>query len=330
LSFKFTLVITFVALAILIVFFLGAVSHFDFATNALNIEPGPGNSAFLPFGVAGILASLPFAIWFFLAIEQLPLAAEEAHDPKRDMPRGLLLGILTLITLAFLTLFLSAGMAPGAKEIGTSTEPLFLGFQTIFGDGIGVKLLAVTAAAGLIASFHAIIYAYGRNIYSLARAGYFPKWLSVTHGERKTPHVALFAGAALGFLVALAMQFSGSKLVGAALLNMAVFGAMISYIMQLASFILLRSKLPGIERPFVSPLGVPGAALALVIAIVTFVSLFFNPDYLPGVWGCAIWFLIGIAYFGLYGRHHLVKSPEEAFAIGHRSRKSGAVPGMAD
>ena len=175
------------------------------------------------------------------------------------MPRGLLLGLLTLIALAFLTLFLSAGIAPGAKEVGSSTEPLFLGFQTIFGDGIGVKVLAMIAAAGLIASFHAIIYAYGRNIYSLARAGYFPKWLSVTHGERKTPHVALFAGALLGFVVALAMQYSGSKLVGAALLNMAVFGAMISYIMQLLSFILLRSKLPHIERPFVSPLGVPGA-----------------------------------------------------------------------
>jgi ethanolamine permease len=330
LSFKFTLVITFIALAILIVFFVGAISHFDFAANALNIEPGPGGSAFLPFGLAGITAALPFAIWFFLAIEQLPLAAEEAHDPKRDMPRGLLLGLLTLIALAFLTLFLSAGIAPGAKEVGSSTEPLFLGFQTIFGDGIGVKVLAMIAAAGLIASFHAIIYAYGRNIYSLARAGYFPKWLSVTHGERKTPHVALFAGALLGFVVALAMQYSGSKLVGAALLNMAVFGAMISYIMQLLSFILLRSKLPHIERPFVSPLGVPGAVLALVIAVVTLISLFLNPEYRPGVWGCAIWFLVGIAYFGLYGRRHLVKSPEEAFAIGHRSKGRATAPGLAD
>ena len=260
----------------------------------------------------------------------MPLAAEEAHDPKRDMPRGLCSGLLTLIALAFLTLFLSAGIAPGAKEVGSSTEPLFLGFQTIFGDGIGVKVLAMIAAAGLIASFHAIIYAYGRNIYSLARAGYFPKWLSVTHGARKTPHVALFAGALLGFVVALAMQYSGSKLVGAALLNMAVFGAMISYIMQLLSFILLRSKLPHIDRPFVSPLGVPGAIVALIIAVVTLISLFLNPEYRPGVWGCAIWFLIGTAYFGLYGRRHLVKSPEEAFAIGHRSKSGATAPGMAD
>ncbi len=62
--------------------------------------------------------------------------------------------------------------------------------------------------------------------------------------------------------------------------------------------------------------------------VVTPVSLFLNPEYRPGIWGCAIWFLTGTACFGRYGRHHLVKSQEEAFAIGHRS-KSETVPGLA-
>jgi ethanolamine permease len=101
---------------------------------------------------------------------------------------------------------------------------------------------------------------------------------------------------------------------------MAVFGAMVSYIMQLLSFILLRIRLPHIERPFVSPLGIAGAAVALAIAAVTLVFLFVNPDYRPGVWGCAIWFLTGIVWFALHGRRHLVKSPEEAFAINERAR----------
>jgi ethanolamine permease len=100
--------------------------------------------------------------------------------------------------------------------------------------------------------------------------------------------------------------------------------------MQLLSFILLRSKLPHIDRPFVSPLGVPGAIVALIIAVVTLISLFLNPEYRPGVWGCAIWFLIGTAYFGLYGRRHLVKSPEEAFAIDHRSKSGATAASMAD
>ena len=60
------------------------------------------------------LVELPFALWLYLGIEQLPLAAEESHDPKRDMPRGILYGLVTLIVVSFLTVVLSAGIAPGS------------------------------------------------------------------------------------------------------------------------------------------------------------------------------------------------------------------------
>ena len=321
-SFRFTVFITFLALAILAVFYIGAIPHFSWDW-ALNIAPEPGGSRWLPKGWMGVAAALPFAIWFYLAIEELPLAAEEAHDPQRDMPRGLLYGLLTLIVTAFLVLFLNAGIAPGAQAVGTSDEPLFLGFQTIFGDGIGAKLLALIAVAGLIASFHTIIFAYGRNIYSLSRAGYFPKWLSVTHGTRKTPHVALVAGAVLGYLVALGIYLlPQDSPVGAILLNMAVFGALISYIMQLLAFVLLRIRLPLIERPFVSPVGVPGAVGALVICAAALLFLFLNPDYNKGVLGAAVWYFLGLLYFGVYARKRLVKAPEEAFAESARAEGS--------
>ncbi|MEC7202020.1 MAG: amino acid permease, partial [Verrucomicrobiota bacterium] len=91
LTFRFTLVITFLALAVLGVFYIGALSHVDFSTWAFTIPPDPeveGSSVWLPKGWTGVLAALPFAIWFYLAIEELPLAAEEAHDPAKDMPRG--------------------------------------------------------------------------------------------------------------------------------------------------------------------------------------------------------------------------------------------------
>ena len=314
-SFRFTVFITLVALSILLIFYIGAVPHFSWA-NALDIEPMEGATRWLPRGLGGIAASLPFAIWFYLAIEELPLAAEESHDPKRDMPRGILLGLLTLIVCAFLTLFLNAGIAPGAAEVGLSDEPLLLGFQTIFGDGIGTKVLALLAVAGLIASFHTIIYAYGRNIYSLSRAGYFPHWLSVTTSKSQTPHLALVVGAVVGYVVALIIHFvpQGNP-VGAVLLNMAVFGAVIAYIMQMISFVLLRRRLPHIERPYRSRFGVPGAVVAAVIAGVTLIFLFINADYRMGVYGCALWFLAGVGYFGIHGRKTLVYSPEEEFAV---------------
>jgi ethanolamine permease len=309
------------ALAILLVFWAFALPKLELSKWALDIRPDAGKSVWFPKGALGVLASLPFAIWFFLGIEELPLAAEESHDPKRDMPRGILLGLVTLIACAFLTLITSAGIAPGAELLAKSNEPLFLGFQTLFGVGAGSKLLALIAVAGFIASFHTIIFAYGRQIYSLSRAGYFPRWLSLTHSTRRTPHVALWVGAALGYAVAYAIHRAGSgHPVGAVLLNMAVFGAVISYALQMLSFILLRVRRPNIERPFRSPVGVWGAAIAMAIAVVSLVSLFIaDPIYQKVVIGAAIWFALGLCYFAFYGRHHLVVAPEEEFAIRDRS-----------
>ena len=313
LSFRVSVIITLCALAILVVFYAGALPLFRL--NQWALEGG----GWLPKGWLGVLTALPFALWVYLGIEQLPLAAEESHDPVRDMPKGILLGLITLILCSFLTVILNAGIPPGASKVGVSTEPLFLGFRAIFGAGMGSRVLALFACTGLLASFHTIIYAYGRQIYSLSRAGYFPSWLSVTHGARKTPHRALVAGSALGFAAALAIQLAGqSSPVGAILLNMAVFGAVLAYILQMASFILLRRRFPAMIRPYVSPLGTAGAVVAMVIAAATLVALFANRDYNLGVIGAVIWFLAGIAYFAFYARHRLILSPEEEFALAQK------------
>jgi ethanolamine permease len=75
------------------------------------------------------LLELPFALWLYLGIEQLPLATEESHDPKQDMPRGILYGLVTLIAVSFLTVVLSVGMAPGAAKIAHRTSRCFSGFK---------------------------------------------------------------------------------------------------------------------------------------------------------------------------------------------------------
>jgi ethanolamine permease len=327
-SFRFTVAITLLALAILAVFYVGALAHLDLARFAFDIEPAPGESRWLPFGWRGVLGALPFAIWFYLAIEELPLAAEESHAPSRDMPRGILLGLLTLVVCAFLTLFLNTGIAPGARALGSSDEPLFEGLRTVFGSGLGTRLLALIAVAGLVASFHTIIFAYGRQIYSLSRAGYFPRWLSLTHGTRKTPWVALVAGALLGFAVALTIHTLPSEHpVGAVLLHMAVFGAVISYVLQMLSFLLLRRQLPDMPRPYRSRLGSAGAWIALLIAALTLVALFVSdPVYQKVVIGAALWYLLGLAYFAIYGRRRLVYAPEEEFALAAHEPQRGRTP----
>jgi ethanolamine permease len=317
LSFRFSVFIAMAALAVLAVFWIGAIPHLDFNRWALDVAPKAGGTRWLPGGWAGVMGALPFALWFYLAIEQLPLAAEESYEPRRDMPKGILYGLLTLVACSFLTLYVSVSISPGAAKVAESQEPLFLGFQTMFGSS--AKILAAVACIGLIASFHTVIFAYGRQIYSLSRAGYFPPWLSETHSKHKTPVRALIVGSALGLAAALAIYLSGQKgAVGAVLLNMAVFGAVIAYVLQMVSFILLRLKLPAIERPYVSPLGSAGALVAAIIALVTLVTLFINPEYNRSVLGAAVWFVLGIGYFALYARRRLVMSPEEEFALKHK------------
>ena len=185
------------------------IPDFD-AAKLTNIAPDAGQTSFLPFGWAGIFAALPFAIWFYLAIEELPLAAEESMDPKRDVPRGTMWGLWTLVIAAMGVLFLNTGVT-GAEEIRTAGEPLLDGFRVVLGSDTNAAVLGLFALTGLIASFHTIIYAYGRNIYSLSRAGYFPHWMSVTHGKRKTPYVALLLGGVVGYGLAslLALRLHG-------------------------------------------------------------------------------------------------------------------------
>jgi ethanolamine permease len=329
---RFTVIITVLALGVLAIFYVSALVSGEFDPSLWfnipqdwNGETGSlladGGGPFLPLGISGVFKALPFAIWFYLAIEEIPLAAEESMDPARDVPKGTIWGMHTLVITGALILLLNSGVDGGAGVIGLSGTPLFDGFIGIFGEGFAAEILALFGLIGLIASFFTIIYAYGRNTYSLSRAGYFPKFLSVTHGERNTPHVALIAGAVAGYLVALLVWYlsrqggTAAAQVVAALLYMAVFGAVISYAMQCLSFIMLRRRLPNINRPYRSKWGIPGAAIAGIIALVSLVTMFTNDDYRPGLYGVAAYYVLGVIYFAIAGRHRLVLSPEEEFAL---------------
>ena len=345
-SFKISVIVTLLALAVLAVFWVSAIPYADFSRWALNIAVGAdgklielpnGGGDFLPRGWTGVLAAMPFAVWLFLAIEELPLAAEESVDPKKDMPKGLIFGLFTLVFSALMIMFLNASIGMpserqlhGAFSLATSSEPLLDGFRVIYGTD-AARLLALFAVIGLIASFHAIIFAFGRQIYSLSRAGYYPAFMSVTHGSHKTPHVALITGALIGLCVITILWFArgaeaAEHTIGATLLNMAVFGAMISYALQGISFILLRRNMPDIERPYRSPFGIPGAALTILIAVVTLYFQLQDEAYRVGVYASLAWYIAGIIYFAAVGRHKLVLSPEEEFALtggshGHPERE---------
>jgi len=315
LTFKVSLIITLLAVAALLVFFVGVLATGSFHYSAaLNIPPDPGQSAFLPKGLYGIFACLPFAIWFLLAIEQLPLAAEESHDVVRDMPRALIFGIFTLVVLSLLTLVINSGIPGGAVAVAAAGAPLNLGFTAAFGAKATTTVLNLVTVTGLIASFHAIIYAYGRLLFALSRAGYLPRGLSVVSAHH-TPYRSLILGAVAGFGMCVLIQVFAQS-VGAALLNMAVFGSVISYAIVLVAYLKLAKSRPDLPRPYKSPLGVGGAWVALVLSLVCMGATFAAKDLRPGVYGTAIFIVVMFAYYWFYSRHRLVAhAPEEEVAL---------------
>lgn len=298
---KVMFVITAIALAGLIVFAIAAAGSFD-AANLTDIAPtdAAGASSFLPFGYLGIWAAVPFAIWFFLAIEGVPLAAEEAKDPSRNVPRGILAAMAVLLVTGSAVLVLAAGSG-GAQLISASGNPLV----EALGDTTMAKVVNYIGLAGLIASFSSIIYAYSRQLFALSRAGYLPKRLSVVN-SRKAPTLALVVPGVIGFILSLTGQ-------GAMLLNMAVFGAALSYVLMMISHIALRVREPDMPRPYRTPGGIVTTGFALVIAALAVVATFLV-DSTAATW-CLVVFAAFMAYFGIYSRHHLVaNSPDEEFA----------------
>jgi ethanolamine permease len=303
---KLMFVITAIAVVGLIVFVIAMVPEFD-ASNLTDIAAtdAGGASDFIPFGIAGILSAFVYGIWFFLAIEGVPLAAEETRDPKRDMPKGIIVGMLTLLVFAALILTLAPGGA-GSEALAGSDNPLPDALGIAHGDDAFVtEFVNYVGLAGLVASFFSIIFAYSRQLFALSRAGYLPRALSVTT-SRKTPAIALIVPGAIGFLLAAITED------GATMINIAVFGAAVSYVLMTLSHIVLRSKEPDLERPYRTPGGVATTGVAFVLAIAAVIATFFVDEKAAGI--TAGVFLVALAYFWFYSRHHLVAdAPEEEF-----------------
>jgi ethanolamine permease len=310
---KVMFAITAVAVVGLVIFAVAMIPQFD-ADNLFDIVPtsAAGASEFLPFGYAGVLAAFVYGIWFFLAIEGVPLAAEEARDPRRDMPRGIITAMLVLLVFAAMMLVLAPGGA-GSSTIAESANPLPDALRAAYGGNTwAADAVNYIGLAGLVASFFSIIFAYSRQLFALSRAGYLPRILSTT-GKRRTPWVALIVPGTIGFLLAALVSAAvGADVAGARMIQIAVFGASVSYILMMVSHIVLRRREPELARPYRTPGGVGTTGVALVLAVAAFVAVFLV-DITAALITLAV-FVAFLAYFLLYSRHHLVGvAPEEEF-----------------
>ncbi|EMM7970115.1 TPA: ethanolamine permease [Pseudomonas aeruginosa] len=274
----FELVVTVLAVFELLVFMGVVAPGFSMANFVAN--GWAGSDVFSSAAMSGIFAAIPFAIWFFLAIEGAAMAAEEAKDPKRTIPRAYIGGILTLVVLA-ISVMLMAGGAGDWRTLSAINDPLPQAMKMIVGENSGwLHMLVWIGLFGLVASFHGIILGYSRQFFALARAGYLPPGLAKL-SRFQTPHRAILAGGVIGIIAIFCDGFinlQGMSLT-AAMITMAVFGAIVMYIMSMASLFHLRRTAPELERSYRAP-GYPVVpAIALVGAVICLIAmLWFNPQ----------------------------------------------------
>lgn len=233
----FSLVMTLLAVAELLVFMGLVAPHFQ----ARNFLTDP-----LPFGVTGVFAALPFAIWFYVAIEGVAMVAEEVQDPRRTIPIGYIYGLLTLVFLALGVMVLTGGVTNWHRLSGID-YPLPEALSYALGKGSPwTKVFASIGLFGLVASFHGTIIGYSRQVFALARSGYLPGFLARVNSRFRTPHWALVAGGVVG--CAALLTGTTDKLI-----VLSVLGAVVLYLMSLLSLFVLRRKEPTLVRPFVTP-----------------------------------------------------------------------------
>ncbi len=318
LTLNISLFLTLVAIMVLGIFYANMFAAGIFKPELLfNVPADPGQSVYwLPKGWMGIFAALPYGMWFYLAIEILPLASEETKDVPKNLPKGLIFGMWTLVVLSIFTLVLNSGLGGGAATIGKSEIPLSDALDAYFGKGAtSILVTAVVLTLGLGASLPTQIYGYGRILFALSRAGYLPRWISVT-SKNHTPYRALILGTVLGLICVLLIDQGKVINVDAVILNMSVFGAVISYILVMFSYIKLKLSRPDLPRPYQSPLGIRGAIVGAVLAIFSLVACLSVPAYRTGILGVAIVLFLASLYFFFYSRHQLVaQAPEEAAVL---------------
>jgi ethanolamine permease len=273
----FELFVTVLAIIELLVF-MGVVTP-GFAWANFAAKGWSGEDHFTISSVGGILAAIPFAIWFFLAIEGAAMAAEETKDPSRTVPRAYICGILTLVVLAFGTMIFAGGVGDW-NALSNINDPLPQAMKVVVGESSGwLHMLVWIGLFGLIASFHGIIMGYSRQIFALSRAGFLPPIFATVHPTRKTPHWAILAGGLVGIAAVFSdewIQIGGQPLT-ANIVTMSVFGAIVMYIMSMAALFKLRSSEPNLDRPFRAPFYPVFPAISLALAVLALgTMIYFN------------------------------------------------------
>ncbi len=205
---------------------------------------------------ASWVAAIPFAIWLYLAIEGVAMAAEEVMRPHKDIARGFILAIITVCSCSVLTLFFTE--THNTNPTAAIDYPLSATLSQLYSSSSWLaRSVDVLGLCGLLASLNGIIIAYTRQVYALSRACFLPKFLTrVT--KNNSPLWALIIPSCIGIAATYSAQFANH------LIMIAAFSALCMYCLVLISYFKLRHTQSNQPRPYNAPYPwVPTIALGL-------------------------------------------------------------------
>ena len=306
--------IVIVKIAVVIVVILGGVAF----VNTANWHPFiPENTGtFGEYGWSGILRGAGVIFFAYIGFDAVSVAAQEARNPQKDMPIGILGSLVVCTLLYILVSGVMVGLVPYRQMLG-SPAPMVVAIraaeQASGGSGLlkmMVMLVELGAIAGLSSVMVVMMMAQPRIFYSMANDGLLPPFAKKIHPRFRTPHITSII---TGVIVSIASGFTPIGILG----EMVSIGTLMAFVIVSVGIIFLRYQRPELERPFKVPL------VPFVPALSALVSLGLMAGLPGATWmRLIIWMALGIVLYFAYGfSHSEVRKRDEALAATGGTRR---------
>jgi len=261
------------------------------------------------FGWSGIATAAGIIFFAYIGFDAVSTAAQEAKNPKRDMPIGIL-GSLVICTVLYI---LVAGVLTGLVKYTAldAPDPIAIGID-MTGVAWGSRLVKLGAICGLSSTMVVMLLGQTRVFFSMSKDGLLPKWAATVHTRFRTPYICtILVGACVATVAALTPINVLSELVS--------IGTLLAFVIVCSGVWLLRRRGTEVPRAFVAPWIPFTPIMGILVSLLMMFSLAWQ------TWArLIIWLAIGLVIYFAYGRHH---SRVQAMA------NSGAperAPSMAD
>jgi len=256
----------------------------------------PATGGFAPNGFKGVSAAAAIIFFSYIGFDAVSTAAEEAKDPARDMPFGIIMSLIVCTVLYILLSVVMTGIAPW-QQLGTP-EPMITALQYAQGPAGLLSFSRFIIALGAVAAMGSVLLVFQlgqpRIFFSMSRDGLLPKAFARVHPKYRTPYVGTII---TGLFVATFAAFANI----AEVVDLTNIGTLFAFVLVSAGVIFLRRTEPDRPRPF----RVPGVPFTPIISIL---ACFYLMYQLPAItWiRFGIWLAVGLVFYFLYGYKHSV------------------------